>query len=139
MIVQETKELEKMKRKYTIDMNKIGDVVVKALESHYDKGLNADGSRMKPLKPATIAQKKKLGSRTASKPLIRTGQLRKSNFRITIGRNKVEVSVRDNIRSGGVTNNQILDFQTKMDRTPFGESDLTNKAVDNYLDKVLGG
>lgn len=137
MIVQETKELEKLVKKYTLDMQALGEVVVSELEKNYDKSRNADGSKMTPLKPATIAYKRKLGSANATKPLIRTGILRKSNFAITTGRNKVEISVRDFVRNG-TTNNKILDFQEKFNRKPFGMSDEIDKQVDKFLDKALG-
>lgn len=137
MITQETKELEGMKRKYVIDMNAIGEIVVKELELTYDKSLNADGSRMRALKPDTIRQKAKLGVSAPAKPLIRTGQTQHSNFYVFVAENKVEISVRDNVRKG-VTTNQILDYQEKLGRSPFGRSKAIDKAVDNYLDKALG-
>lgn len=126
-----------MKRKYTIDMNAIGDIVVDKLEEAYDKSLNANGTKMKPLKPDTVKQKRKLGVTNPAKPLIRTGQTQHSNFYVFTARNKVEVSVRDNVRNG-TTTNQILDYQEKLGRTPFGRSKIIDEAVDKYLDKQLG-
>jgi len=134
MITQETKELDDMKRKYTIDMNKVGDIVVSELEKAYANSKNADGSTMKALKPETIKQKRKLGSSTPEKPLIRTGLTQHSNFFVFTARNKVEISVRDNVRNG-ITTNKILDYQEEKGRKPFGRSTAIDKAVDNYLDK----
>lgn len=137
MITQETKELDELVRKYTLDMNAIGEIVVGELEKTYDKSKNADGSKMKPLKPATIIQKRKLGVKNPAKPLIRTGQTQHSNFYVFTARNKVEISVRDSVRNK-TTTNQILDYQEKLGRTPFGRSKIIDEAVDKYLDKQLG-
>lgn len=137
MITQETKELDALVKKYTVDMNAIGEIVVDKLEEAYDKSLNTNGSKMKPLKPATVKQKRKLGVTNPAKPLIRTGQTQHSNFYVFTARNKVEVSVRDNVRNG-TTTNQILDYQEDLGRTPFGRSKIIDEAVDKYLDKQLG-
>ena len=137
MITQETKELDALVKKYTVDMNAIGEVVVDKLEEAYDKSLNANGSKMKPLKPATVKQKRKLGVTNPAKPLIRTGQTQHSNFYVFTARNKVEISVRDNVRNG-TTTNKILDYQEDLGRTPFGRSKIIDEAVDKYLDKQLG-
>lgn len=137
MITQETKELDALVKKYTVDMNAIGEIVVDKLEEAYDKSLNANGSKMKPLKPATVKQKRKLGVTNPAKPLIRTGQTQHSNFYVFTARNKVEISVRDNVRNG-TTTNKILDYQEDLGRTPFGRSKIIDEAVDKYLDKQLG-
>ncbi len=136
-VTQETKELEALNKKYTFDMKELGAEVVKVIESNYDKGLNFDGTKMKALSPVTIAGKRRLGSGTASKPLVRSGILRGSNFATVLGRNVVEVSVRDLVR-GSVTNNQILDFAEKAGRVPFGLGSEVNKAIDNFIDKAIG-
>lgn len=137
-IEQEDKELREMLKRYgNLNMAKIGVIVVKGQERNYDNSLNADGFPMKPLKPATILAKMRIGVSEPAKPLIRSGILKTSNFYTVLSRNKVEISVRDYARKN-ITNNAILDIQKKLGRNPFGLNSQIDKEIDDEITEQLG-
>lgn len=99
---------------------KVAEIIEKKIKSNYDNSVNANNSGMKRLSPETIKRKMRLGASTPSKPLLMTHQLKQATIKKKISNTEAHIFVRDNVRTGGVTNTQILEFQKKYKRVPFG-------------------
>lgn len=116
------------------DINKFADIIKEEIDHNYEHSLNYDGSSMLALKQATILQKSKLGSGTADKPLIRSGQLEHATKKEVLNENEIDIVVQDKVRDKA-TNISILKFQTKFNRIPFG---ITMRALQKIRDMLNG-
>lgn len=105
------------------------------IQNRFIKGLNADGSKMKPLKSATVQSKLRRGS--PPNPLIDTGQLVRSVRKNIISRNKAEVYIDPNRDKS--KNTDILDYQEKYDRKPFGVSKDALKEIKKRNEAIKNG
>ncbi len=120
-----------------LDIMKVAGIIEDKIKENYDKSQNFDNSKMTKLKPATIKHKRELGASNPSKPLLLTHQLKKATTKRKITEREAHIFIRDNSRGGGVTNSEILDYQKKYGRKPFG---LTNALaeVKKYIESILG-
>ena len=145
MITQETKhpdidkDIEKLFQKQfdKINVAEIANIFRDDIQSNFDKGLNADGSKMRSLSRETIALKKKAGGIAPMKPLIFKGGSQRGMQTQRVSKNEAIVVPTGNAKNyfsnKTISTVDMLGYQAKADREPFGISDKADKKVDKYL------
>lgn len=131
---------KKMEAKITkLSISKMADIVVNTYKSNFRSSLNADGTAMSPISPERIAYKKRIGARFPRRPLVFTEQLMNASEKRRLNKHHYQVSVRDKLRSGGITNTGILNIHKKASRWPWGIGKTLIKNLRDYVGSVLGG
>lgn len=126
-----------------IDVKEIANVVVKSIDDNFNKGLNADGSKMRPLAKQTIEIKKKRGGIAPTKPLIFKGGSKKGVKSIRINQKEAQVvstGMAKNYFEGSrdISSVDMFKYQEKQDRKPFGINEKVIQDVIKLVKKQLG-
>lgn len=101
-----------------ISAKEITNAIVEEYKQNIENSGNIDGSQMRGLTKQTLAYKSRKGY--PSTPLIATGQLIQAG-RSVGGKNKAKAYITPS-RRGKVDNTDILTFQSRQHREPFGIS-----------------
>lgn len=126
-----------------IDVKELANVVRDSIKENFDKGLNADGSKMRPIAKVTIDIKRKQGGIAPTKPLIFKGGSQKGIQSLRISKKEAQVVSTGMAKnyfksSGDISSKDMLKFQAKADRKPFGVSGKALKSVLELVKKQLG-
>lgn len=125
-----------------IDVKEIANIIRDDIQANFDKGLNADGTKMLELSPETIAIKKKRGGIAPTKPLIFKGGSKKGIKTTRISDKEAVVTstgmAKNYYGNGGISSAEMLIYQRKVARDPFGISDNAENNIEKYLRKQLG-
>lgn len=124
-----------------IDVKEIATAIAVNVQKRIDSGVNADGSRMTPLKKETIDIKRKQGGIAPSKPLVFKGGTKKGIKSVRINNKEAHV-VSTGMAKGYFGKNlssvEVLRYQKDKGRNPLevSKDDLTT--VKQILKKQLG-
>ena len=119
----------------------LAEVVKKDIQERFDKSLNADNSRMTPLKPQTIALKRKRGGIAVSRPLVFKGGTQKGIRTQEISRTEAWVLATGKASGyygGEIDSKKMLGYQISKGRSPYGISDKAKKGMNKIIKAKLG-
>lgn len=120
----------------SLNIKEIANIVRDDINKNFDKGQNADGSKMKSLNPETIKIKKKRGGINPSKPLIFKGGTQKGIKSQTITPKEAVIISTGNAKGyygGSTSGKDVLRFQRGKGRDPFGVSKNAIRAIRKYI------
>lgn len=124
-----------------LDVKEMANIVSDDIKNNIDKGLNADGSKMKPLSPATIEIKKKRGGISPSKPLIFKGGSQKGVKTQRVNSKEalvISTGFAKGYYGGGIGSTDMFKYQEKATRDPFGVSKRAVDLIVKYIKEKLG-
>lgn len=120
----------------SLDIKEIANIVKDDIKERFDKGLNADGSKMTALKSGTIKVKKKQGGINPSKPLIFKGGSQKGIKSVRINNKEADIvstGYAKGYYDGGESTVNVLKYQRDKGRNPFGISKNALRAIRKYI------
>lgn len=111
------------------------------VQKRIDSGTNADGSKMTPLKPATIKVKQKKGGISPNKPLVFKGGTKKGIKSVRISNKEAHVvstGMAKGYYGGGKGSIEVLKYQREKGRDPLNVSKEDIQDTTKLLRKQLG-
>lgn len=124
-----------------IDVKEIATMIAGNVQKRIDSGTNADGSKMTPLKPATIKVKQKKGGISPNKPLVFKGGTQKGIKSVRISKKEAHVvstGMAKGYYGGGKGSIEVLKYQREKGRDPLNVSKEDIQDTTKLLRKQLG-
>ena len=124
-----------------IDVKEIANIIRDDIQVNFDKGLNADGTKMTQLKASTVKVKQKQGGISPKSPLVFKGGSKKGIKSTRINDKEAVITstgMAKGYYGGGISSQEVLKIQSEKGRDPFGISDTAFKKVEQYIKKQLG-
>ncbi len=124
-----------------IDVKEIATAIAVNVQKRIDSGVNADGSKMTPLKKQTIDIKRKQGGIAPSKPLVFKGGTKKGIKSVRISNKEAHVvstGMAKGYFGGGISSKKVLEFQRDKGRDPMSVSKDDVQDVIKLVKKQLG-
>lgn len=124
-----------------IDVKEIATVIAGNVQDRIDRGKNADGSAMTPLKDSTIKIKQKRGGISPRTPLVFKGGTQKGIKSVRISQREAHVvstGMAKGYFGGGISSKKVLEFQRDKGRDPMSVSKDDVQDVIKLVKKQLG-
>lgn len=124
-----------------IDVKEIATAIAGNVQDRIDKGRNADGSTMTPLKDITVKIKQKRGGISPRTPLVFKGGTKKGIKSVRISKKEAHVvstGMAKGYYGGGISSKKVLEFQRDKGREPLAVAEQDIKDAIKIVKRQLG-